>query len=159
MKKLILLSILLIVSGCFVPKRPVSIIKEESSFYAVDFTKYTETGFLFTPLKYEADYESIGLISFYFYPRAVSKKLSAAQKERSGTLFMYEWRVDDIKKTDKILDEVYNKCIKMGANALTQMSISDAIKTYPNTGTQAPSLTIKGLKIEGYAIKRLGAFK
>ena len=64
MKKLILLSILLIVSGC-IPKPP-SVISEQRIFLAVDFTKYSNEGFLFTPLKYEADYESVGLISFYF---------------------------------------------------------------------------------------------
>ena len=156
MKKLILLSILLIVGGCL--KRPPVYIPEISTFFTIDFTKYTEEGFLFTPLKYDADYESIGLISFYFYPKAKSKKLSPAQRERKHTFFMYEWRVEDIK-TDKILDEVYKQCIKMGANALTQMSLSDITMSYPNIKTQAPALNITGLKIEGFAIKRLGAFK
>ena len=44
MKKLILLSILLIVGGCL--KRPPAVISEISTFFTIDFTKYTEEGFL-----------------------------------------------------------------------------------------------------------------
>ena len=47
----------------------------------------------------------------------------------------------------------------MGANALTQINISDINMHYPNHKTQAPPIDIKGIKIEGYAINRLGAFK
>ena len=74
-----------------------------------------------------------------------------------------KWVINEIN-SNAVLDSVYKACIKMGADAFTQLKISDvpalpySVKTI-NPISKNTVISINGMKIEGYAIKRLGAFK
>ena len=52
---------------------------------------------------------------------------------------------------------MYTTCIEMGADTFTQLQILDA-PTMPYGINTTNPISINGIKIEGYAIKRLGAF-
>jgi hypothetical protein len=67
MKKLLLVILVVFLSNC---TNPPSIIPEIDIFLITDFSKYSEQGFLFTPLEYKGDYESIGMVTKVFYPKA-----------------------------------------------------------------------------------------
>lgn len=39
-------------------------------FVGIDFSSYTEKGFLFTPESYQGDYKSIGMVTYSITPEA-----------------------------------------------------------------------------------------
>ena len=138
-----------------------------------DFTKYSDLGFLITPDDYQGDYESAGLIEVSYVPDARLetvkdvKSLSSADSLNlaNDPWFVNDggeggerkvWRIDEIEPS-RIIDTIYNECRKMGANALTQLSIEYFFENHAE-GTTRP-VRIPGVRVSGFAIKRLGAFK
>jgi len=157
MKKLILILSFLLFVGCATsPKR----IPEVMIIMGVDFTEYSQKGFLFTPDSYTGDYLSKGLITLTFYPEANKITTHRQIKNNVGE---YEkrtevrWVVDNIN-SNTLLDSVYSKCLNMGADAFTKLKILDAETIQHGVGTTSP-IAINGITIKGYAIERLGAFK
>ena len=85
MKKYLFIVLLVGVWSCtptptFIPK--------VSEINAVDFTPFTEKGFLFTPNKYTQDYESIGIINFTYFPEAnlIEKKIKRGKDEKDDMI-------------------------------------------------------------------------
>ena len=155
MKKLILL---LLIVGCATPPK---VIPEIQLIIDIDFTEYTQKGFLITPNAYTGNYESIGLITLIYYPEArlITKEIEYEGKDKEGnklTRKESEWVINKIN-SKALLDSVYTTCIEMGADAFTQLKILDA-PTMPYAINTLNPVSINGIKIEGYAIKRLGAF-
>ena len=96
MKKLLLiLSIFLFVGCVTAPKR----IPEVMIIMNVDFTKYSQKEFLFTPDSYTGDYESKGLITLTFYPEA--NKITTKMQIKNNT-DEYEKRTEIRLVVDKI---------------------------------------------------------
>ena len=127
-------------------------IPEVSEINAVDFTPFTEKGFLFTPNKYTQDYESIGIINFTYFPEAnlIEKKIKRGEDLKDDMIVKF-W---DIEKFDinLLLYEVYTASIQMGADALTEFSIKSVSSNHA-LGSSYP-VSINGIQVYGFAIKR-----
>jgi hypothetical protein len=116
---------------------------------AIDFTSFTSRGFLFTPLTFEGDYESVGLIAVTIYPDATIEEVpvpgtTAVRKK--------QWAVGDLD-VQAALEQAYQECVEMGADALTQMVVQSVTKSY--VGVTSPPLVLQGYQITGYAIRRI----
>jgi hypothetical protein len=125
--------------GC----KPLMYIPGSSHMFGVDFRKYAEKGFLFTPEMYNGEYSTIGYMDYTLSP-------SAEYKNKSS------WVIQKIKLTDAI-DTVYNHCIYMGADALVKFEFStiDVTHNKNDEGYAIPNpVTIQEIRITGIAIKR-----
>ena len=157
MKKILLIPLLLILFATCA--EPPDLIQEKFIVTGYDFTKYSDKGFLFTPNEYNGEYQSMGLIQLTYMPEAklVTVYVSSLNSEgKPITIKKKKWKIDPLN-VDKVIEDIYNLCMTMGANALTQMDIEPYSENHAQ-GTTKP-ITITGIKISGFAIKRLGAFK
>jgi hypothetical protein len=151
MKNFIYLFILIALSSC---ATELKVIYPEETFYNIDFTPFTEKGFLITPEKYEGKYESIGMIDFIAKPGAkFEKSYQDFYTSTTGiTTFkdVYKWKTDMIIFSD-VLNKVYEQCTKMGADALINFRNEITEDRYTNI---LNPVTILGYRITGFAIKR-----
>jgi len=157
MKKLLFILIVGFFIGCMPPSK--EFIPEIEIFYKIDFSGYTDKGFLFTPHIYNGDYESIGLITLLYYPEAKMVKETVYYERMPNETTQKEiskWVVGDYN-TEQLLETIYKKCADMGGDAFIDFRLTNDTMLH-NVGTPNEVL-INGIKIEGYAIKRLGAFK
>ncbi len=154
----VLISALLVLSCTEAP----TAFPEYRHLSGVDFSQYSEKGFLFTPNLYGGDYKSVGLITLTYRPAANLIEIDVGRNEEvitysnSTTSLKKEW-VFSPENRDMLLEAVYETCIEMGADAFTQMTLS-TVKVQMPAGLQYP-LALTETTISGYAIKRLGAFK
>lgn len=149
---LLFITALMLIISC---AEPPSLIPEKLIVSGYDFAKYSENGFLFTPNSYEGDYESIGLVQLTYMPEAKHVYITKETMLRE-TVTTKDWLVSDINPA-KGIEEIYNVCIEMGADAMTQMEIESYSVAHAQNTTMP--ITLTGIKISGFAIKRLGAFK
>lgn len=156
---LLLICMSLIVSACSIKLKH---IRGYESKMVLDFTKYTEQGFLITPFKYLGDYESIGIITVKVMPEAnfISKKIMKA-KYPASSADEYDleewWEIEDIN-SEMVIDILYESAVEMGADAIVEFDIEVINQRY-GYGIAANPVTLYGYEMSGYAIKRLGAFK
>jgi hypothetical protein len=64
-------------------------IPSKSLMYGIDFKKYSEKEFLFTPEKYQGEYLTVGIIEYVLYPEA-----NYLKESKTG---ITKWVVNDIK--------------------------------------------------------------
>ena len=129
-------------------------IEPEEYLFGIDFRKYSEEGFLFTPEKYTGEYMSIGLIDYRVLPGAdyvFSQTLSNVSKGTPSYANQYTWQQETIK-ISQVMDSIYIITKSMGADALVNFSLD--VESKDHTGIKNPT-TIKGYRITGFAIKRL----
>ncbi|MBT4035154.1 MAG: hypothetical protein HOE61_10435, partial [Candidatus Marinimicrobia bacterium] len=96
----------------------------------IDFSKYTEQGFLFTPDKYAGDYKSVGLIRLTHTPQAklldFQEILDIQRKDGINTHIVVppkaqkKWVISEVG-IDSLLQSIHEECVLMGADAFTQM--------------------------------------
>jgi hypothetical protein len=116
--------------------------------YVYDFTKYSNQNFLFTPEQYTGNYNSIGLLEIEIYPET-EKVLAKNTSNQYGTedySKSTQWIYYPIS-TEEVLDSLYNRAIRMGADAITRLKIEDFIVSYGTVYSY-------GKKASGFAIKR-----
>ena len=148
MKKLLLLFSLLIFAVACSTVRDINKKVYVSGFI---FTKYTAKGFLFTPEKYAGKYNSVGIISIEIFPQIHENEFSSLNNQYGTTQqgstpkFSYK-RVDP----GEALDSMYNYCKRLGADAVINLEINQTYDVRTGISGQIP-----GLKISGFAIKRL----
>ena len=143
-----LIPLVALLTGCAAPP---SIIPERITASGIDFSAYASEGFLFTPNKYGGDYESIGLVQISYTPKAVFVKTEV--RGINGQAFTRSsWMAEPID-TDKALQKLYELCLEMGADALTEMQIKNITERHAQR-TIHP-LTLSGIEISGFAIKRV----
>lgn len=125
--------------------KPPARMPEKLVVTGIDFSQFSDKGFLFTIDKYLGEYESIGIVEVDFVPEAYYFTVAGQGQQ------MYNNQVNQ-KKVDLevALDRLYDICVEMGANALTQIEFDDYKLLYPRT-----FININGIKIRGFAIKRL----
>ncbi len=150
--KVILLFIIFFVSCA----NPPSLIDEKFIISGYDFSDYSKKGFLFTPNLYQGDYKAIGLIQLSFAPHAKLTEVRGKDKYIRRAYAKKDWKVDEFN-SKKAIESIYKSCVEIGADALTQMKIETFFEHHAQ-GTLYP-ITIPGIKISGFAIKRIGAFK
>ncbi len=135
----------------------VSFVPKSLTVGLFNFTPYSEKGFLFTPHSYSGDYESIGLVSVMISPSARLNKIATSNKNADGkTIFDKSWSIDRID-VNEALDSLYHLAAALGADAIVDLQINEISQSY-NMNNLEPQVTIYGYKIDGFAIKRLGAF-
>ncbi|MEL7832449.1 hypothetical protein [Fodinibius sp. Rm-B-1B1-1] len=112
-----------------------------------DFSEYTEDGFLFTPEAYNGDYQSIGLITVTQWPavRKMTRRVPSPDSP-NGYKTVEEFYPDDID-VEKAIDEIYKVANNMGADAITRFDVTP-------TSRMNGTLTVQGVEISGFAIKR-----
>ena len=135
----------------------LEVVYKKEFLSGIDFRKYTEKGFLFTPEKYKGEYESIGLISYEILPGAKYKtirKVLYPDYSHNGTRSHFyktkKWDVENIIFQD-VLDSLFLKCKELGADAFVNFEKEIIRKSYINVKNP---ITIIGYKISGFAIKR-----
>lgn len=117
MKNIAVFSIILIqIAGCV----PINKTIEGGVVRSIlDFTEYTDKGFLFTPEKYSGEYESIGLIEYDFMATATCEKYTSP----STGMTARKWNPQPFDVRDG-LNNVYNEVIGLGGNALMNLDIN-----------------------------------
>lgn len=133
----------------FVGCTSIKYIPKSTTIGVLNFKKYVDKGFLFTPHEYKGDYESIGLLSITVTPQA---KLKTVKTAKDTTRV---WSVDTVK-SDEVLDILYEKAKGMGADAIIDFVIKEVVNIYNEYGSHP--VTIFGFTAIGFAIKRKGAF-
>jgi uncharacterized protein YbjQ (UPF0145 family) len=132
---------LLLVS--FVACNRLTYIPPSTAVTGIDFTPYTAQGFMFTPEMYRGDYESVGVINV-----AMQAEGKLVRKDRSGTS---EWEFSELK-IDDVVREAHKRAVAMGANAVVNFTVKASPRT---VGT----VSVPGIEVTGFAIKRTGAFR
>lgn len=152
MKKLLFLVCILaiVIQSCKTAQ--ISQIPKREIFSGIDFREYTNKGFLFTPEKFEGNYESVGMVSFLIMPEAVKRRAETNPNPGSwqDPGYIYNW---EVKKIDiqNAVDGIYKRCVEMGADALVNFKSEINIEDYPYL---IPPFKIEGYRISGFAIKR-----
>ncbi len=141
-----------ILVSCQAPK--ITHIPQSSTFYGINFSKYSNKKFLFTPYKYLGDYKSIGLITYKVLPEA---KLVQAEKYKDingNSIVENVWKTE-IVNPENAIEMIYKKALEMGANAVVDFKITPISISVD----ASPPVTLNGIEVSGFAINRLGAFK
>ena len=139
----------------------LSHIPQKEIIKGIDFRKYTEKGFLITPEKYNGEYESIGIINYLIMPEANRKiqevviPTTKSKWEDSDYIYrrsegIFKWVIKEVD-VQIALDGIYKQCIEIGADALVNFSAVSENEEYLYTN---PPLSLKGIRITGFAIKR-----
>lgn len=147
MNKWVLISIIVFLSSCGVPKETQRII----IVTGYDFSKYTESGFLFSPEPYTHPFDAIGLINVTVVPevkqgsRKEDMPFDETKYIRIESRGIY-WLVEKLD-SKMVIEEAYRQATKMGADALVRFSIQ--------TGTtHNGALSIPMYEVSGFAIRR-----
>ncbi len=111
----------------------------------IDFRPYTEKGFLITPEKYTGEYQSIGMIRIDVQPATKKVDYSVPIDTKTWSVHL-DWLVEnlDIKM---VIDEAYKAATKMGADALTDFSLSSRVMV-------EGYILVPTYEATGFAIKR-----
>jgi hypothetical protein len=130
----------------------MSHIPKESAFYGLDFTKYTDRGFLITPESYRGEYSSIGMVSYVLTPEAtlITKKVFVSTETGQVTREEKEWKVGQVNITEAI-DSLYTSAKRMGANAIINFEFRQEERDYPFLTNP---VKITGWQLSGFAIRR-----
>jgi len=166
----------IIVASCATPipktKEYKREVEEHDSYVSqgfMDFSKYSEKGFLITPFKYDRPYKSIGFIRVTLYPEI--KKINEVApgmhdtgnadtirvKRIEDSIDQYKYMIvvtpDNKKykvsrlKQNMVIDEIYKVSKNAGADAIVNF---DFDRDYETNG----SITHEVLEVTGFAIKR-----
>ncbi len=159
MKKIVAFALAMIVmASCSVQMKEMSKIEGYSILNKIDFRKFSDKGFLITPEKYTGEYHAVGMIDFIKMPGAVYIKRTKLDDNNKPVTPEFghpaeiekTWVTDNINM-DAVLEELYKQCVALGADAIINFNIQ------PNTvlhGGILNPVTIEGVRITGYAIKR-----
>lgn len=145
MKKLIFIAITtLLFASC----TTVKTITESRELVFIDYGKYTDKGFLFSPYIYNGEFESVGPVEYTYSPGAQLKE--ATEPDINNYPIKTKRWVYDNFDIYKAIDDVYNECVKMKADALIETKITTVTQSFP----YAPPAIIPVVKITGFAIRR-----
>jgi uncharacterized protein YbjQ (UPF0145 family) len=148
------LCIALAIAGCAPRMQHIPAV---NAVVALDFTGYQQRGFLISPYEYSGDYESVGMISILVMPEAKLIRTPTGETDEWGhELTKGEWVVAAVE-VDTVIAELYEKAAGMGADAVVDFTVRKVTEEYPVD--PARLLTVSGLEVTGFAIKRLGAFE
>lgn len=140
-------AMVLVFCGCGSPMLFNSIDKS-TEITVLDFTNFTGRGFLFTPLTYDGDYESVGLIAVTMFPDATVEQVPIPG---SNTVHKKQWAIGALD-IQAALEQAYQECVNLGADALTQLDVQSVTQSF--VGVTDPPLVLQGYQITGFAIRR-----
>ncbi len=159
-RKIMIMAIVLILSGCVMEQHmPVLMhVPEGFETLVLDFSSFTERGFLFTPRSYSGKYNSIGMVEFKYNveARLVCKNLNAPSPEASSAgiqqLEYYDWDVDEIDY-QVVLEHAYKEAQMMGGNAIVNFKMEVEYETLQNA-PEYPDVVIPVVHVTGFVIER-----
>jgi len=152
-KSTFFLAIIFLMASCITE---LKIISPQSYLSQINFRKYTDAGFLITPEKYAGEYLSIGIVDYVKKPGAhygiVSRKPDPRYGGTDSQMYINEkqWTVH-VVSLDEAIDELYNECVALGADALINFTVELTEDNYNNISNP---VQIVGYRITGFAIKR-----
>ncbi|MFA7421746.1 MAG: hypothetical protein WCZ90_18830 [Melioribacteraceae bacterium] len=138
---LITLSVLFLFA-CTSPRE----LRKEVYYTGFDFTKFSKQGFLFTPESYNSEYESIGVINTTLFPEVKNQDYRTFGSNEYLPLGETGWSYKQINVSEAI-DSMFVQATRMGANAIVRFDVK-------NTSKQNSYITIPGIEVTGFAIKR-----
>ena len=157
MKKMLIFMVAIVMVGC-ATQTPLFYVERIKEAYGIDFTEYSEKGFLITPEKYMGDYESVGLLNFSISSGAVLEKVlvsevdEMAKKAGLKNIYHYKWNIEKIDYKE-LLKFAYNISTEMGGDAITHFQIKYDVQHYTNADGY-PSVWIPEINVTGFVIKR-----
>ena len=151
-----LIVILMLCYGCVPTPRLLLSWPKVESIVVVDYTKYSDQGFLFTPYEFSGSYEAVGPIHFSFKPKVqmVAETVKTGRNRRPKLHYRVEEEAID---TEVMLREIYLKTKAMGANAIVSFKWvlsykKRYLREYP---PEWPKHHGYELTASGFAIRRL----
>jgi len=148
---IILLSVL--INSCGVTNRNLPHL--EYSF-DIDFSKYAKNNFLITTDIYRGKYISYGIMEYTIFPSekmiVYRGRMSSFKYDKEKYYIKGQWLIEKLK-IENVIDKIYNKAIKLGADAMIDLKIKEVSRISNNLNadhTYAP-----GIKVRALAIKRL----
>ena len=152
MRKFLLIIFFLV--ACTPPPN-INHVPKYVSVHSINFSKYSEKNFLFTPYQYLGDYKSIGLLTISVTPEANLKETRTGSRGGDGLpIVEKQWEIESLD-LDKVIEAYYKKAVEMGANAVVDFKITSETKLQYTD----PILRVEEIEISGFVIERLGAFK
>lgn len=143
MKNLIIVFAAFLLLSC----APVTTIQRTSQFTGIDFRKYTDSGFLFTPEKYNGEYESIGIVNYKLLPSA--ELVSPNDDPTYNGPYAKRWVQEDVY-IGQVIDSLYVRSVEMGADAIMNLEVIYETEERATT----PPVTLHGWTARGFAIRR-----
>ena len=136
-----------IISSCSQKFTHIDKVKE---IYGINFSEYTERGFLFTPYSYDSDYEAIGLIEVKLRAGYEYRDKDITYKA-SGKVLKKGWFLKDSINVDEALRFSCVKSVQMRADAVCDLKVSVGSESFFDG---ILTITVPTLEIRGFAIKR-----
>lgn len=122
-------------------------IHRVADFGKIDFKKYSDSDFYFSPYLYNGKYKPIGMFSLSLIPAARYVDSCPAKNPDCKTWEVVGWLVEPVD-IQQALDSMYAVSKKLGANALVDIKLKkDIIR--PRT-----DLDISVYEVSGFAINR-----
>lgn len=144
----LVLLIIIALSSCGIAN--LTHIQGSTEVSGFDFRPYASDGFLLTQSEYLGDYITLGILKITVTPEA---SLGVAYISGTGNPISSRWDVSYEGFKEQALEEVYQICIDMGADALVNMTIELVPVSYIDR--TSPALVLYSYEITGAAIKRL----
>jgi len=142
-------------SGCSYTKISMTDRQEEIKTFSIDFRKYAEAGFLFTPNEFLGEYQVKGIITAELHPEVKYQRFK--QAEKSGFMVRYIYSQNELytqtvknASMEELIDFIYNLSIEWGGDAFTQFETT--MKTAKTDDSESTSYTY--YSITGLVIKR-----
>lgn len=155
---LICLAVVFLVSAC-TQVQTIDHIPKEENVVGIDFTRYSEKGFLFTPGEFGGNYTTIGLLTFSIYPEgrkipieSQSNQTQGASPAASNTQSeqRFAWEIDSIDLYE-VIDLAYKEAVKRGADAITHLEIRFKTKSHRDG---FDNVDVTGVEVTGLLISR-----
>ena len=150
MKKLLpIVLIVILIVGC-AEQYTLYKIKKKEELYGVDFTRYSEKGFLITTEMYQGAYKSVGIVRYQLFPEASYAPVDVKYYADGKFDTTYVW-VENRINVQEAVDSLYTICKDMGADALVNYRFDIVTESYDHITNP---VTLYGIEVSGFAIKR-----
>jgi len=145
MQRLILVALVVVLFGC--AARPKD-IQKQVNFYSIDFSRYADSGFNFSPYIYTGKHKPVGLYTLVMSPAAKYHDRCPDTKPECMSWEAIGWRVEKISIQEAI-DSMYQAARAKGANSLVDIRINKQLRGLD------PTSSLPEIEVSGFAIKRL----
>ena len=149
---LLALPVTLLLTGCFTGLSVLPSIPREEVLSTVDFTRYSEEGFLVSAESLVDPYEPIGILKYTTIPSAEYRQRVRVQTADGYTKEVHKWVIETIDYQEQ-LDRMVAEAKALGADAIIDVKIYPTQRLY--SGIKNP-VNLEGYEISGYAVKRNG---
>ncbi|MHC1707467.1 MAG: hypothetical protein AB9842_08095 [Bacteroidales bacterium] len=156
MKKILLM----IVVACFIVGCSTStFIPKKEQVLLMDYRKYLEKGFVFSPEEYRGNCDILGTINYtidcsvqYRSQAVVNPNYNQGAGGERYYIEISDWWINPLYSED-VLDSLYNKSVRLGADALVSLSYKGVPKLVSNRDIKNQVYTMS-YEFIGHAIKR-----